>query len=111
MGSRDVPKRLDIAFQALANEHRREIIHALSLQPCSISQLASMRRLSLQAIHKHISVLHNAGLLVRKKIGRTNFLALRRQSFRAAQAWLEQYHTYWGHDEETLENYARYLRR
>ncbi len=102
---------LDKAFEALANKHRREIIYVLSLQPCSISQLASMRNLSLPAIHKHIKVLENGGMILRKKIGRTNFLTLNRASLRGLQDWLMQYHTYWGSDEETLENYAQYLGR
>jgi len=102
---------LDNVFEALANKHRREIIYVLSLQPCSISQLASMRSLSLPAIHKHIKVLAIADLILRKKIGRTNFLALNRKSLGGLQDWLMQYHTYWGSDEETLENYAQYLSR
>ena len=100
---------LDKVFEALANKHRREIIYALSLQPCSLSQLASMRSLSLPAMHKHIKVLENAGMIIRKKIGRTNFLTLNRESLRGLQDWLMQYHTYWGSDLETLENYAQYL--
>jgi DNA-binding transcriptional ArsR family regulator len=100
---------LDHAFEALANKHRREIIYVLSLQPCSISQLASMRNLSLPAIHKHIKILENGGMIIRKKIGRTNLLALNRKSLHGLQDWLMQYHTYWGNDEETLENYAKYL--
>ncbi len=102
---------LDKVFEALANKHRREIIYALSLQPCSLSQLASMRSLSLPAMHKHIKVLENADMIIRKKIGRTNFVTLNRKSLRGLQDWLLQYHTYWGSDEETLENYARYLSR
>ena len=102
---------LDSVFEALANKHRREIIYVLSLQPCSISQLASMRSLSLPAIHKHIKLLENANMILRKKIGRTNFLTLNRKSLRGLQDWLMQYHTYWGSDEETLENYAQYLGR
>ena len=105
------PQDLDNVFEALANKHRREIIYVLSLQPCSISHLASMRGLSLPAIHKHIKLLENAGLTLRKKIGRTNFLALNRESLRGLQDWLMQYHTYWGSDQETLENYAQYLGR
>jgi len=81
----------------------------LSLQPFSISRLASKRGLSLPAIHKHVRVLERAGLIVRKKIGRTNFLALSREALRGVQEWLGQYHTYWGNDDETLENYARHL--
>jgi DNA-binding transcriptional ArsR family regulator len=105
------PQDLDNVFEALASKHRREIIYVLSLQPCSISQLASMRSLSLPAIHKHIEVLEKGGMVVRKKIGRINFLALNRKSLRAVQDWLQQYHTYWGSEEETLENYAQYLGR
>jgi len=103
------PHGLDNVFEALANKHRREIIYVLSLQPCSISQLASMRSLSLPAIHKHIKLLENARLILRKKIGRTNFLAFNRESLRGLQDWLSQYHTYWGSNKETLENYAQYL--
>lgn len=105
------PQDLDDAFEALANKHRREIIYALSLQPCSIGRLASMRNLSLPAIYKHIKVLEKGGMISRKKIGRTNFLTLNRESLRGLQDWLMQYHTYWGSEEETLENYARYLSR
>ncbi len=105
------PQDLDDVFEALANKHRREIVYFLSLQPCSINRLASMRGLSLPAIHKHIKVLEKADLIIRRKIGRTNFLALNRQSLRGLQDWVNQYHAYWGSQEETLENYAEYLGR
>jgi DNA-binding transcriptional ArsR family regulator len=68
-----------------------------------------MRGLSLPAIHKHINVLEKAGMIIRKKIGRTNFLTLNRESLLSLQDWLLQYHAYWGSSEETLENYAQYL--
>ena len=81
----------------------------LSLHPASINELASMRKLSLPAIHKHIKILEKGGFVNRRKIGRTNFLALNRDSLRVLQAWLLQYHAYWGTNDETLENYAQYL--
>ena len=102
---------LDIVFEALANKHRREIIYFLGLQPSSISNLAAMRNLSLAAIHKHIKLLEKADLILRKKIGRTNILTLNRDSLRGLKDWLMQYHTYWGSNEETLENYAQYFGR
>ena len=105
------PVNLDDVFEALASKHRREIIYALSLQPCSISQIAAMRNLSLPAIYKHIKVLEQGDLIIRKKIGRTHFLALKRKSLQRLQEWLMQYQTYWGADEATLENYAQYLGR
>jgi DNA-binding transcriptional ArsR family regulator len=68
-----------------------------------------MRGLSLPAIHRHIKVLENAKMVLRKKVGRTNFLALNRTSLLALQEWVIQYYAYWGSDDETLENYAQYL--
>jgi DNA-binding MarR family transcriptional regulator len=52
------------------------------MQPCTISQLASMRDLSLAAIHKHIKVLEKRDMIIHKKIGVTNFLALNREALR-----------------------------
>jgi DNA-binding transcriptional ArsR family regulator len=100
---------LDRVLEALANRHRREIIYVLGLQPCSINRLAEMRGLSLPAIHKHIKVLESAGMIHRRKHGRTNYLTLNRQSLAHLQEWVAQFHPYWGSDEATLENYDQYL--
>lgn len=102
---------LSRVFDALANEHRREIIRLLALQPRSISQLAELRGLSLPAIHKHIRALEGAAMVSRRKLGRTNFLALEREPLSRLQAWTGQFHPWWGTDRETLENYADALRR
>lgn len=100
---------LDRLFGALANGHRREMVHMLGLQPHSISRLAAARALSLPAMNKHVRVLEDAGLVTRRKLGRTTFLALDRAAMRELQAWLAQYHAYWGTGRETLENYERFL--
>lgn len=104
-----IPQDLDQVLEALANKHRREIVYVLGLQPCSISQLASMRDLSLPAISKHIKILEAAGMMKRRKIGRTNVLTLDRDSMRSLQEWLAQFHTYWGSESATLQNYAQYV--
>lgn len=109
MSKSNTKKNLDNVFEALASEHRREMIYVLGLQPYSISQLASMRGLSLPAIHKHIKILEHAGMISRKKTGQTNFITLNKESLRSLQVWLSQYHTYWGTSKETLENYSHYL--
>ena len=100
---------LSPVFNALANEHRREIIYALAVQPRSISQLARLRDLSLPAIHKHVSVLENAAIVRRRKIGRTNFLALEREPLQRLMTWVEQFNPWWGTEGESLENYVAYL--
>ena len=105
----EIPDDLDRVFEALANAHRREIIYLLGLQPYSIHHLAEMRGLSLPAIHKHVKLLENAEIVKRRKIGRTNFLTLNRSALRTLQDWLGRYHAYWGTEEETLENYEKFL--
>ena len=100
---------LDRPLAALANRHRREIVRMLALHPHSISRLAHVRGLSLPAIHKHVRALEEAGLVQRRKSGRTTYLVLRGAPIRRLQAWLGEFHAYWGADEASLENYERYL--
>ncbi len=101
----------DDVFDALANEHRREIIRALSLQPHSISQLAAFRGLSLPAIHKHVRELEKAGMVTRRKTGRTNYLSLNRTPLRDLRGWVDQFQPWWGTDAESLDTYTAYLDR
>ena len=54
-------------------------------------------------------MLEDAGLVSRRKLGRTTFLALERAAIRELQAWLAQYHAYWGTEKETLENHQPFL--
>ena len=102
---------LDSVFAALASRHRRQIVHLLALQPASIQQLARRIGISLTAIHRHVRVLEEAALVRRKKSGRVNFLAINRATMLRLQEWAQQYHAYWGSDEETLENYVAAIER
>ena len=97
--------QLDSMLDALANQKRRGIIHDLALQPATVGQLARGHNLSLPAIHKHIRILENAKLIIRKKSGRTNFVALDNATLGLAQSWITQYHTAWGNPRASLENY------
>ena len=97
---------LDSVFAALASRQRRQIVDLLALQPASIQQLARRIGISLTAIHRHVRVLEDAALVRRKKSGRVNFLAINRATLLRVQEWAQQYHAYWGSDEETLENYV-----
>src|SRR2546428_14103907 len=105
----EIPRDLDRVFEALANAHRREIVYLLGLQPYSIHHLAKMRGLSLPVMHKHIKILESAGMVKRRKIGRTNFLTLDRESLRSLQDLLGEYHAHWGMEKKTQEDYENFL--
>ena len=103
-------QQLDSVLSALAHPKRRAIVHDLSLHPATVGRLATGHDLSLPAIHKHIRTLEEASLIVRKKVGRTNFVALKVGSLSPAQAWINQYRTAWGSDVATLDNYIARMR-
>ena len=102
---------LDAVFAALANPDRRQMVDLLALRPASIGQLADHVGMSLPAINRHITLLEESGLVQRRKHGRVNFLALRRGPLHRLQEWANRYQTYWGSDEETLENYIAAIER
>ncbi len=102
-------KKLDEVYSALSHSHRRAMIYRLSMQPMTITLLAEERGLSLPAMHKHVKILEKANLIQRKKVGRCNFLALKRNGLSAGNAWLAQFHTYWGSNQESLDNYVKVL--
>lgn len=106
-----IPDELDRIFEALANGHRREIVFLLGLRPHTISELARVRRMTLPAIHRHIRILEDAGLAVRRKVGRANVLTLGRPAILVLQEWLAGYHAYSGSPAESLENYRTHLER
>lgn len=99
------PTELDTILDALANEKRRAMLDELALYPSTVSKLARQHELSLPAIHKHIRILEQANLIHRKKVGRTNFIALNASSLALVQNWIMQYNTAWNSNQATLENY------
>ncbi|HSX45462.1 MAG TPA: winged helix-turn-helix domain-containing protein [Candidatus Saccharimonadia bacterium] len=102
--------QLDSLFETLAHAKRRGMLDSLAYRPATVSQLADEYDVSLPAMHKHIRAFEKAKLIERKKVGRTNFVALNRQSLKNAQDWLNQYLTEWGSDDQTLENYISSLK-
>ena len=61
---------LSATFAALADPTRRAILARLALGETSVGELADPFEMSLPAVSKHLSVLEDAGLLVRQKDGR-----------------------------------------
>jgi DNA-binding transcriptional ArsR family regulator len=101
---------LDLIFSVLAHKKRRAIINDLSLKPSTVSRLAYKFDLSLPAIHKHIHILEISDLIIKKKSGRTNFIALNPVTLGVGQAWINQFRTEWGNPKATLENYIANLK-
>lgn len=89
-------ERLDRTFAALTDSTRRAILARLEhSNSASISELAEPFEIKLPAVMKHLDVLEGAGLISRKKSGRTVTVRLRAQPMREAMAWLHRYERFW----------------
>jgi DNA-binding transcriptional ArsR family regulator len=96
-------QRLDATFGALSDPTRRAIVHRLSRGEATVGELAQPFDMSLPAISKHLTVLEDAGLLVRMKEGRTRRCRLIEQPMREALQWIAGYGGFWEGRLDSLE--------
>lgn len=101
-------EKIGIAFRAIGDPTRMAIVRRLTEGPKSVSELAQPFKMSLPAVSKHIAVLESAGLVFRRKTGRTYMCRLRADRLVDASAWLEQFRACW---EKELDSLIRYLNR
>jgi DNA-binding transcriptional ArsR family regulator len=98
-------EQLDPVFAALSDGTRRAILSRLTRGEATISEIAQPFRTSLPAISKHIKVLEEAGLVARRKDGRTNHLRLVASPLKSAAQWLDQYQGFWEAQFDSLERF------
>lgn len=90
-----VENRLDVTFRALADPTRRGMLANLALGEKSIGELAEPFEMSFAGASKHVKVLEDAGLLSRRRVGRTHVISLRAEPLEEAERWLRQWERFW----------------
>jgi DNA-binding transcriptional ArsR family regulator len=90
-----VQERLDSTFHALADPTRRGMLASLALGEKSIGELAEPFEMSFAGASKHVRVLENAGLLSRRKVGRTHVISLNAEPLAEAEQWLKRWEKFW----------------
>ena len=93
-------------FAALGDPTRRAIVACLAGSDATINELAEPFDMSLQAVSKHIRVLEDAGIVQRKKIGRSHHCRLNASAVTDAKQWLDEIETSW---HQRLDNLSDYL--
>jgi DNA-binding transcriptional ArsR family regulator len=96
-------ERLNITFQALSDPTRRGMLAALAGGERSIGALAAPYAMSLAGASKHVQLLERAGLVSRRKVGRTQLCRLEAAPLAEAEAWLRQWETLWTRRLDRLE--------
>jgi DNA-binding transcriptional ArsR family regulator len=100
-----ITKDLTSIFAALADPTRRAIIERLALVEASAGQLAEPFGISKPAISKHLKVLENANLIVRKKDAQWHRFQLQSDSLKLASDWIARYKKYWEGQFDSLSEY------
>jgi DNA-binding transcriptional ArsR family regulator len=75
----------------------------LALGETSVSELAEPYRMSLAGASKHVKVLEAAGLVARRKLGRTHLCTLQAKPLEEAEHWLRQWEKFWNVRLDRLE--------
>jgi DNA-binding transcriptional ArsR family regulator len=90
-----VEERLDTTFRALADPTRRGMLANLARGDKSIGELAKPFAMSFAGASKHVKVLEDAGLIARRRHGRTHVISLEARPLEEAERWLRQWEKFW----------------
>jgi len=96
---------LDGAFRALADPTRRAIVERLTRGRATVSDLAEPLPMSLPAVHQHLQVLEEAGLMTWEKKGRVRWCQLDAKGLGAAESWISDRRRLWERRLDALERH------
>lgn len=97
-------RQLDAIFSSLADPTRRDIIARVAGKECSVGELVSYYHVSFAAISKQLKVLENARLIVKRKEGKKQMIAVDSAGLENADRYLEQYRQMWQGRFDKLES-------
>ena len=98
-----VEERLNTTFRALADPTRRGMLANLALGEKSIGELAEPFAMSFAGASKHVKVLEDAGLIARRKQGRTHLISIDAKPLEEAERWMRQWEKFWSVRLDRLE--------
>jgi DNA-binding transcriptional ArsR family regulator len=94
-----------MAFEALAEPHRREILDLLLERPRSVNELVESTGLSQPGTSRHLRVLRDSGLVSARKDGQRRLYELRPEALADLIAWVEPYRRFWAARLDALERH------
>jgi DNA-binding transcriptional ArsR family regulator len=86
---------LDAIFKALGDSGRRAMLVRLERGEATLGQLAAPLAMSLPAVHQHLAVLEDAGLVTCEKRGRERWCRLQSATLAHAEQWITQRRQLW----------------
>lgn len=93
--------RLTLTFHALADPTRRAILARLAQGEATVQELTDPLPISQPAVSKHLKVLEQAGIVVRRQATPRRYARLRGEPIQSAITYLTEFQRRWD------ENFAR----
>ena len=91
------------AFQVIGDPSRRKMLTLLSEDNMTINNLADNFDMSRPAVSKHIKILHSAGFISIRDIGRERYCTLKKDGFEELQDWISHFDLFWTSKLKKLE--------
>ena len=85
------PGVADLAFQALAEPRRRQMLRLVRDEPRSVNEIAEHFDITQQAVSQHLKVLRDAGLLVAHPQGQRRLYAVRPEGLEGIREFLAEF--------------------
>jgi DNA-binding transcriptional ArsR family regulator len=101
----DQTLNLDSIFSSLADPTRRDILRRVAGTELTVSEIAAPYSLSLAAISKHLKILEQARLIMKRRRGKQQVVSLSPPAFADAAEYLDWYRRLWEQRFDALEAY------
>jgi DNA-binding transcriptional ArsR family regulator len=97
--------QLSAVLTAIAHPTRRAIMGRLARGPAGFLDIAEPFDTALNAVTKHLKLLERAGLIERKRLGRTVSISLRAEPLQEVAGWVHGYEKFWNERLDLFEKH------
>ena len=93
----------DHVFRALADPSRRAIFESLTAGEAAVKDLTARFDISQPAVSQHLAALSGAGLVNRRREGRSVYYRVEPRGLKPLVDWIAHYQAFWSERMDRLE--------
>ena len=82
-------------FYAIADANRRRLLDLLADGEKPVQELVTHFEISFAAVSQHLRILHEAGLVARRPMGRQRLYRARPERLQEVHEWTARYQSFW----------------
>jgi DNA-binding transcriptional ArsR family regulator len=98
-------KKVESAFEIIAEPNRRAILSLLVLSQHSVGEIERQLRMPQPTVSKHLRVLRDAGFVESTVDAQRRLYRLKPEPFQEVDAWLAQFRRFWSAHVDALERH------